>query len=272
MVSSGDDSRAAVSDTSEGQATRARAFPTEPKTVPRDRFSKWPAPLAAIVVLALVGGVAILATHRDEAAPKPVGAPTLRQLTHGTWEVLPSRPTRGLQGPTAVWTGRELLVWSTASDGGVALDPRTKSWKPIPPSGVVDGQQPIWAGDRMIVWAGDASDSNDVGPAAGAAYNPRSGHWTVIAAASIGSTFDGRTISPFAAVKVGRNVAVLGGPAPSAVLELRTGTWHGMPSPVRVVGIPPGTGAYWTGRQIVGLQGAQDGNESRVAVSTPAAR
>ncbi|MET0421446.1 MAG: hypothetical protein ABW073_07055, partial [Acidimicrobiia bacterium] len=75
--------------------------------------------------------------------------------------------------------------------------------------------------------------------------------------------FDGRTISPFAAQSVGRFVAVLGGPKPSAVLDVMKGSWHRMPSPPHLVGTR-GSGAWWTGTELLGLQAGRGG---RLAVA-----
>lgn len=172
--------RNAWSTTVEGQAARERAFAGVAETIPHRR-RRWPALVAAVLVLVLVAAVAVVSADQG-SEPTPIGRPpTLKQLTTGTWDTLPSKPIAGLHDAVSLWTGKQLLVWSTFDDRGAALDPRTRKWTTIPASGVVDGETPVWAGDRMIVWAGATPDSIDFPPARGASYDPRMRQWTPIA-------------------------------------------------------------------------------------------
>lgn len=49
------------------------------------------------------------------------------------WTELPGSPSWSLAGHSAIWTGREMIVWGGVDmeDDGAAYDPRTETWRPI---------------------------------------------------------------------------------------------------------------------------------------------
>src|SRR6185503_11773690 len=82
---------------------------------------------------------------------------------------------------SAVWTGREMIVWGGAayaggpntlfSNGG-RYDPATDTWSPLSATGVPSARymhSAIWTGDRMLVWGGLGSLGMTN---TGAAYSP----------------------------------------------------------------------------------------------------
>jgi N-acetylneuraminic acid mutarotase len=103
---------------------------------------------------------------------------------------------------SAVWTGKEMIVWGgvrapcdaypcedLAADAG-AYDPGTDSWREIdfgPLSGRVD-HTAVWTGSEMIVWGG-SSPGGAPGYADGASYNPHSDDWTTLPDPSIAGRF-----------------------------------------------------------------------------------
>lgn len=90
---------------------------------------------------------------------------------------------------TAVWTGREMLIWGGtigADDAGGRYDPATDTWRPIPPPGLPLGWRKhtaVWTGREMVIWGGElAADRYGVfrpgEPGVGARYDPRTDAWS----------------------------------------------------------------------------------------------
>jgi hypothetical protein len=101
------------------------------------------------------------------------------------WRHLPAMGDAGRIGHTAVWTGRQLLVWGgqtrradawVTPPHGVAYDPATNRWSGLPKSVLRgrSGHVAVWTGTQMLIWGGSAS--NPSGPDTflrdGAAYTP----------------------------------------------------------------------------------------------------
>jgi N-acetylneuraminic acid mutarotase len=88
---------------------------------------------------------------------------------------------------TAVWTGKEMLVFGGTgatgllADGG-RYDPVANTWKPIAASDVVgprSGHTAVWTGSTMLVWGGSGHLSRG-GVSSGASYNPATNAWTAL--------------------------------------------------------------------------------------------
>jgi N-acetylneuraminic acid mutarotase len=58
----------------------------------------------------------------------------------------------GLEGHTAVWTGREMIVWS-GGDGG-RYNPSTDTWSAMAPTSQRWGHVAVWTGSTMVIWGG----------------------------------------------------------------------------------------------------------------------
>jgi N-acetylneuraminic acid mutarotase len=78
---------------------------------------------------------------------------------------------------TAVWTGREMIVWGGTNLGSVfnsggRYDPATDSWTSTALSGPVarSDHKAVWTGREMIVWGGGGLSS-------GGRYNPLTNSW-----------------------------------------------------------------------------------------------
>ncbi|MHC4601611.1 MAG: IPT/TIG domain-containing protein, partial [Planctomycetota bacterium] len=93
-----------------------------------------------------------------------------------------SAPTAG-GGHTAVWTGREMIVWggydwaTTATNSGGRYDPVTDSWTATSTSGAPQGvfwHTAVWSGKEMIVWGGN---NVAVTVATGGRYDPVGNSW-----------------------------------------------------------------------------------------------
>src|SRR5437773_5961083 len=70
----------------------------------------------------------------------------------------------GRSGHTAVWTGREMIVWggspndgNTVLNTGARYNPATDSWTPTSITNAPAGRYyhtAVWTGSEMIVWGG----------------------------------------------------------------------------------------------------------------------
>jgi hypothetical protein len=102
--------------------------------------------------------------------------PGLRELddgaildaARGTWRSLPPAPLQPRASATAVWTGREVLVWGGVSGSGrpggpreglregACYDPASDSWRAIAPSPLDPGDaaRVLWTGTRLLVVTG----------------------------------------------------------------------------------------------------------------------
>lgn len=78
---------------------------------------------------------------------------------------------------TAVWTGREMIVWGGTNLGswfvtGGRYNPATNSWTPTALAGLAprSNHKAVWTGREMIIWGGGTTSS-------GARYNPMTNSW-----------------------------------------------------------------------------------------------
>lgn len=137
---------------------------------------------------------------------------------------------------------------------------------PLEPRG---GHSVIWTGEEVIVWGGEGNESGSVLYSDGAAYDPITDTWRLIAPSPL---------SPrryHVAVWTGEEMLVVGGvhETDAAAYEPTTDTWRSVAgSPIRLgpgVGGPIEgvTGAVWTGSELVIWQVSTD----EVAAYDPAA-
>lgn len=135
--------------------------------------------VGAVVLVAVVGAAVIvpLAMQRRSA---PAG--------HATVVTMPLGPLSARRDVSAVWTGRELVIWGGISRlghfaDGAAYDPATRVWRTIAagPLSPRAGAPSVWTGTEMIVWGGNGTVSGPQGLVNGAAYDPRTDRWRRIA-------------------------------------------------------------------------------------------
>lgn len=130
------------------------------------------------------------ATHRPPTMPSGGAAATPDTTVRGGpgWRPLPEAPGGGRVGHTAVWTGREMVVWGGTGDleaepltDGAAFDPAAGTWRKLPAAPISPrfDAQAFWTGSEMVVFGGVSADH---GPLAdGAAWNPGPNAWRPIA-------------------------------------------------------------------------------------------
>lgn len=98
-----------------------------------------------------------------------------------TWRRLPSPgPTSSFLDSSAVWTGKEMLVWGQGTRE--AYNPQTNRWRKLPGSPLLaihDGfGLVVWTGREMIGWGGGCCGDafSD-----GVAYSPATNTWRAVA-------------------------------------------------------------------------------------------
>jgi hypothetical protein len=184
------------------------------------------------------------------------------------WHRIPASPLSGRFYSSAVWTGREMIVWGGSAPGaggalfadGAAYNPKSNRWRVLPAAPLDPRVRAVavWSGSEVIVWGG--STGSDLPPQnasllSGAAYAPKTRSWRPIAVAP----FD-RADQPTYGAWTGSEMIIwaIGSPTRtrgSAAYQPRTDTWRTLPpSPVTQLG--GGEPPVWTGTQLI-VPGAQ---------------
>ena len=169
--------------------------------------------------------------------------------------------------PAAVWTGREMIVWSgvrrrgeRAAPDGVIFEPLSRSWRPMGTWGAPPGSwsaAAVWTGTEMIVWGGWATGTGGA-LAAGGRYDPALDRWTPVT--SVGAP---SARGEARGVWTGREMIVWGGATNGGVGENPSGplgdgaaydpatdTWR----PLSAVGAPSARFQHalvWTGSGMI---------------------
>lgn len=167
-----------------------------------------------------------------------------------TWTELQRSPYWSLAGHSAIWTGREMIVWGGVGmqDRGAAFDPERNTWRTIAP-GPLDGRHrhaAVWTGKEMLVWGGQGGE----GPlATGAAYAPDSDSWRELPPAPISAR------DLHATIWTGEEMIVWGGVTNDAVVSdgaaynPLSNTWRELPRAPVGAALP--TSTVWNGREMI---------------------
>jgi hypothetical protein len=248
--------------------------PTGQRFAPiRRRVIKYatPAVLLALCLMAIL----VFSWRRDHTNVPLSLAPKLR--ISGTWEQLaPASMLKGRAGNTAIWTGKEVLVFGgegfqvTFGDGA-RYDLDKRIWAPLPLEGAAPSARTcsssVWTDHEMIIWGGfSGSYSNNVNRNDGACFNPTNNAWRPISIENAPSPRFAHS-----AVWTGKEMLVWGGYTDSHNIykggrtdaHLDTGgrydpaadSWH----PITTNAAPSKRyyhGALWTGREMVIWGGA----------------
>lgn len=173
-------------------------------------------------------------------------------VTPTQWTATASGPA-GRTEHSAVWTGRQMIVWGGSTTGlpgdvvdeGGIYQGQIDSWELL--AGIRNvptarlGHTAVWTGNEMIIWGGTVADGSATGT--GSTYSPADG-WTVMSASAL-------PLTHHAAVWTGQ-VMLVWGSVPSAwggAYDPVADTW----SPMSTVGMPTCTDAtaVWTGRELL---------------------
>jgi hypothetical protein len=168
------------------------------------------------------------------------------------WRRLSSPPkTQSFCRRSAVWTGREMLMWGC---GQVAFNPRANRWRRLPPAPVGAPGLVVWTGRELIGWGGGCCGDAS---AEGAAYDPNANTWRKLA----------RSPLPVSQTPVGawtgRELIVLVSGRDhegkiegnhSAAYSPATDTWRRIASPPALRAI-----AVWDGHEVLLVGGTDEG-------------
>ena len=153
-----------------------------------------------------------------------VGAPTdpgAGPVRPKGWRKLPAGPLRARHSASAVWTGREMIVWGGAwragnasiwLDDGAAYDPAGDRWRRIANSPLAPRSEAViaWTGREVLVWGGQKQSSlTGFGDefSDGALYDPTRNTWKAMAEWPLAERYGAR------AVWTGSRLVVWGGAA-----------------------------------------------------------
>jgi hypothetical protein len=140
------------------------------------------------------------------------------------WRKLPAAPLRSRHNASAVWTGREMVVWGGAwragnaslwLDDGAAYDPAGDRWRRIANSPLAGRSEAFiaWTGSQVLIWGGQKRESlTGFGDefSDGALYDPAKDTWKPMAAWPLAERFGAR------AVWTGKRLVVWGGASAAA--------------------------------------------------------
>lgn len=148
--------------------------------------------LTAVVAGALVASVApdgdpSPASTERPVATRPIGT---RDRWAGSWQAIGEAPISGRMHNSAIWTGKELVIWGgdagperprpDGTGAGAAYEPATRRWRVLPIAPIATRVNHVvdWTGDEMLIWggSGEGTDMFD-----GAGYVPASDGWRVLA-------------------------------------------------------------------------------------------
>jgi hypothetical protein len=157
----------------------------------------------------------------------------------------------------AAWTGDELLMWPTGTSKRVfAYDPDAATWRELANAPIAPREQAasVWSGSEWIIWGGLSTESDvRTDTADGAAYNPVTDTWRVIAASPLSArrapaVWTGTEMIVAAGSRggdaTGNNAMAL---SDGAAYDPATDTWRKIASGPAHPGFVP----VWTGTQMV---------------------
>ncbi len=223
--------------------------------------------------MVVAGGLASPDGLREDAAPATDGAAW--NASTNTWHAIAPMPTTlpDLGNPTAVWTGTEVLVWSSApaftpgtngSEVVLAYNPLTNTWRKLPPSGLTSrqGAVAVWTGNQLVVWGGLNSD-NTSAYADGARLDPVTGTWHRLPAAPVpargyaGAGWSGREVLLWGGSVEAKAPGGIESVGQGAAYDPVTNRWRALPlSPLRAKSFPA---AAWTGHFFIIVGGSANG-------------
>jgi len=178
----------------------------------------------------------------------------------GAWQgVSPDGATSSLYGHSAVWTGKEVILWGgvvaqssavhQATASGARYDPASDSWAPVSSVGAPtarSGHAAVWTGREMIVWGAGAQGFAD-----GARYDPEADVWRPVSAvnaprgAALTAIWTGTEMLLWSPL-------VSTGPRGIGRYDPESDSWR----PMSTTNEPPGLAGYsavWTGSKMLVL-------------------
>jgi hypothetical protein len=169
----------------------------------------------------------------------------------------------GARLSTAVWTGKEMIVFGGSNSSGInthngRYNPATDSWLPVSTAGAPNVElfhSAIWTGTRMIVWGGSQSFSCTEFSGCsgtGAAYDPTTDTWSPISSVGAPSARSGHT-----ALWTGSKMIIWGGSTPGgdtntgAMYDPQTDAWQTISTGCGAPSERAAHQALWTGSEMI---------------------
>lgn len=201
-----------------------------------------------------------------------------------SWAPIAPAPLAAGRGMTAVWTGDEMIVWGGAevrgdvavgSAAGAAYDPAADAWRPLAQAPLSPRWQhrAVWTGSEMIVLGGFATGEPAGFVADGAAYDPATDTWRLLAPTPFSHppalplvAWDGTRVLVWAG-ELANPEDPAGGEG--AAYDPATDTWYAIaPAPLE----PGPYAGAWTGSELlaVGGYGTGEGTDLQAAAYDPA--
>jgi N-acetylneuraminic acid mutarotase len=121
----------------------------------------------------------------------------------GHWEPVAANPLLGRVDHTAVWTGREMVLWGGTQGtnqpfaDGARYDPATDAWSPTAAGAAPrerDDHAAVWTGREMLVWGGNSYSEDDFKLDDGGRYDPRNDTWRALPSARLTPRDDPRAV------------------------------------------------------------------------------
>jgi hypothetical protein len=221
---------------------RWRVLPAAPVRVDAYLTTAWTgSELIVTGVCCTANDGTLLRAQNVAAAYDPAGS---------SWRRLPA-PPGDIGDPvarTAVWTGKEMLVWGAFKAG--AYDPVSNRWRLLPHAPTGHGIA-VWTGREMIGWGGGCCGDawSD-----GSAYDPATNSWRKLARSplapaqhALGAWTGRRLILVVSGVDPDSGRPYPPSFARAASYDPRTDSWRRLPSP------PRGAGgvAVWDGHELL---------------------
>jgi len=194
------------------------------------------------------------------------------------WTLLPESPLEARQNHTAVWTGKEMIIWGGGSGedkkykDGARYNPKKDKWSMLPRC-PVEGREEhraVWTGYEMLIWGGKSIQNKKSDyPIIGVAYNPRKNRWYKLSKCPI----KGRQNA--AVVWIGGKMIIWGGHANAkyyldgVILDPAERSWEKLPKgpfsldeESQPAHHPPI--AVWSGNRMLiwGIKAQKDGRDS----------
>jgi N-acetylneuraminic acid mutarotase len=110
-------------------------------------------------------------------------------VIEGKWfNVAATGAPSGRENHTAVWTGKEMVIWGGSAgnsylNDGASYSPSTDTWKPVSSANAPSGRErhtAVWTGKEMIVWGGYHKTGISHYSNSGGRYDPATYSWKKI--------------------------------------------------------------------------------------------
>jgi hypothetical protein len=188
-----------------------------------------------------------------------------------TWRRLTGAPkTQNYCRRDAVWTGKEMLLWTC---GLAAFNPQTDTWRSLPRAPTGEGIV-VWTGHELIGWGGGCC--GDVWDG-GSAYDPSANTWRMLARSPLAPSqsplgaWTGRKLILVVSGYVPEGGAYPAGNARAAAYDPATDTWRRLAPPpssaLRYGGL-----AAWDGRELLVIGNASVVSHTALAYDPAADR